>query len=211
MTRLTWGAPAERFYETGVDRGVLYVGNNPGVAWNGLLSVDESPSGGEARPAYLDGIKFRNISSAEEFEATITALSCPKEFGPCEGNTSIQNGLIATQQPRKTFNLSYRTLVGSAADENAGYKIHLVYNALAGPSSVPNASMAGDVSPVNFSWSITTVPPAATGLKPTAHFIVDSRYSLVTPLADLEDILYGTPSVNSRIPTVSELIALFTP
>lgn len=208
MSRITWGAPAERYYETGIDRGVLYV-NGTGVAWNGLLAVNEAPTGGDAKPAYLDGIKFRNISAAEEFEATIDALSYPDEFGPCQGNASIQNGLIATQQPRKKFDLSYRSIVGNALTEEAGYKIHLVYGALAGPSAVANQTIGESVSPLNYSWTITCVPPIEAGFKPTAHFIVDTRVALNSPTADLEDILYGTPSLPPRMPTVSELIAIF--
>lgn len=210
MSRLTWGAAATRYYETGVDRGVLYVGSDPGVAWNGLISVDESPSGAEPKPAYLDGIKFRNISSSEEFEATISAFSSPQEFGVCVGNASIQNGLIATQQPRKKFGLSYRTLVGNPlVGTDLGYKIHLIYNALAGPSSRSSNTVADSAEPIAYSWPVTTLPPALAGYKPTSHYIIDTRYAAPEDVTALEDIIYGDPSFAPRLPTPTELVALF--
>ena len=210
MTRLSWAATGERFYETGVDRGVLYVGLEPGVAWTGLISVSETPTGGEPRPFYQDGIKYLNLAAAEEFAATINAFSAPKEFAPCDGISSVQNGLFATQQPRKAFGLSYRTNIGNDVDgQNHGYKIHLVYNALAGPSERTNATMGAEVQPTTLTWQITTLPPSLTGRKPTAHFVIDSRYALPSLLIDVEDILYGNETSEARLPTVSELVDMF--
>ncbi len=210
MARLNWGVVAERFFETGVDRGVLYTGDGIGVPWNGLTSVNETPTGGDPKPAYIDGRKFRNIASSEEFEATIEAFSAPKEFGPCEGNRSIQNGLIATQQPRQAFSFSYRTLIGNPIEGTEhGYKIHFVYNALASPAQRTNGSIGDSTEASRLSWAITTLPPTMSGLKPTAHFVIDTRYAALNALALVEDILYGSDAGPARIPTVQELIAIF--
>lgn len=210
MTRLVWGVLGERFYEIGIDRGVLYVNENPGVAWSGLISVSESPTGGDAKAFYIDGFKYLNIASAEEFEATLEAFSSPPEFAPCDGVSSIQNGLFATQQPRRPFNLSYRTRVGNGVDgDQHGYKIHLVYNALAAPSQLTHSSMGESVDPTTHSWAITTLPPAATGIRPTAHFVIDSRSTSPELLTTVEDILYGNESVSARLPSVEELMDLF--
>lgn len=210
MARLTWSNFGERFYEVGVDRGVLYI-SGLGVSWSGLASVTESPSGGDAKPYYLDGIKIQNISSAEEFEATIEAFNAPAEFGPCDGTTSIQNGLFATQQPRRPFSLSYRTMIGNDVEGSEhAYKIHLVYNALAAPSGRTNASLGGSVDPVKASWSITTLPPAITAYKPTAHFIIDSRFTSSDLLATVEDMLYGNDAAGPTLPAAQDLITMFT-
>ena len=210
MSRLTWDATGERYFENGVDRGVLYVGATPGVAWTGLVSVAEAPSGGEPRAFHQDGLKYLQVSSKEEYVATISAFTAPKEFGVCDGMASIQNGLFATNQPRKAFGFSYRTRIGNDTEgQEHGYKIHLVYNALAAPTQRSNASLGGDVSPDALSWQITTLPPSLTGRKPTAHFVIDSRYTPAGLLSHIEDILYGTEAQSSRLPFVSELVTLF--
>lgn len=210
MARLDWSAVGERFYETGVDRGVLYVGNIPGVAWTGLTSVSESPTGGDAKAYYIDGVKYLNLSSAEEFEATIEAFASPPEFGPCDGTVSVQNGLFVTQQPRKPFGLSYRTRIGNDIDgTDHGYKIHLIYNALAAPSSRPNNTMGDSTDPISFSWSITTLPPSFTGYKPTAHFLIDSRMTPKETLIEIEDILYGSDASAPRLPFAQEVVDIF--
>ena len=210
MTRLNWDARGERFYETGVSRGVLYVGDNAGVAWTGLISVDEAPTGGEPRAFYQDGVKYLNLSASEEFAATINAFSSPPEFAPCDGVGAIQNGLFATQQRRRAFGLSYRTLIGNDTEGRAkGYKIHLVYNALAAPSQVSRATLSDNVDPTRLSWSVTTLPPSLSGLKPTAHFVIDSRYTPAGLMKHIEDILYGTSEQAPRLPPASEVVALF--
>lgn len=210
MSRLIWSAAGERFFETGVDRGVFYRGDIPGVPWNGLVSVSESPTGAEPKPYYLDGIKILNVAGAEEFEATLEAFSRPLEFGICEGVASVQNGLFAAQQPRQSFGLSYRTRVGNDTEgQEHAYKIHLVYNALAGPSEKANATISDSVEPVTLSWPITTLPPAMTGFKPTAHLIVDSRLTEPELLVEFEDLVYGSNSSNPALPTPNELLALF--
>jgi hypothetical protein len=211
VAKLTWGASGQRFYEFGVDRGVLYAPSQPGVSWIGLISVSESPSGGEPRPFYLDGIKYLNLASAEEYEATLVAFSAPEEFSICEGNISIQNGLIATQQPRKSFGFSYRSMIGNDVDPEVGYKIHLVYNALAGPPQ-RNFNTQGDaIDLATYAWQLTTLPPSITGYRPTAHLVIDTRSADPEVLSDLEDILYGTDLEAPSLPTPDDVIDLFTP
>jgi hypothetical protein len=207
VSRITWDALGERFYELGVDRGVLYTPT--GVAWTGLISVAENPSGGDAKPFYLDGQKYLNFSAAEEFEATIQAFSSPPEFGPCDGNAVVHNGLIATQQRRQSFGLSYRTMIGNPNDAETGYKLHLVYNALAAPSQRNNISMGGSGDPNTYSWDVTTRPPTITGYKPTAHLVIDSRTTDPSVLSDVEDLLYGTISTSASLPDPDDLIAMF--
>ena len=210
MAVLVWGNVGERYYETGVDRGVLFPTLGDGVPWNGLISVTESPSGGEPRPYYLDGFKYLNLATSEEFAATIDAFSAPDEFDKCDGTASIQNGLFITQQKRESFGLSYRTIIANDVDgTDHGYKIHLVYNALAAPSSRSNSTINDSPSPITFSWGITTAPPTISGYKPSAHFVIDSRKTAPSVLLELENILYGDSSSNSRLPEVDELIALF--
>lgn len=210
MARLVWGARTERFYESGVDNGVLYTADSLGVAWSGLISVSETPSGGEAKPYYFDGVKYLNLSAAEEFEAEITAFGRPSEFDACEGVASVNNGLFATQQPRVPFSLSYRTQVGNDVEgPTHAYKIHLVYNALAAPARKENQTRSDSVDPTTMTWAITTLPPEITGYKRTAHFIVDSRYATEEVLTALTDILYGTEAEGARIPDTEELLTIF--
>ena len=210
MTKLSWGTAGKRYYEAGIDRGVLYVDVSNGVAWNGLISVSESASGGEATPYYLDGLKFLNLASAEEYTATIQAFSSPPEFNVCDGVTSIANGLFATHQPRKPFGLCYRTKLGNDVDGiDHGYKIHLVYNALSAPSERSNSTISDSSDPIEFSWEITTTPPLFSAYKPTAHLVIDSRLTSSARLSVIEDILYGTDTLPSRLPSPQELIGIF--
>ncbi len=210
MARLNWASSGERFFETGIDRGVLYLPSQPGVPWIGLVAVSENPNGGEAQPYYIDGIKYANIAVNEDYEATLAALAAPLEFGPCDGTAQIHNGLFATQQPRQPFSLSFRTLVGNDLQgAQHGYKIHLVYNALAEPSQRTNATQNRSSAPMGLSWKLSTLPPAITGYKNTAHLVVDSRYTDPEILAEVEDLLYGTDVTSPTLPTPDELIAIF--
>lgn len=211
MTRLDWSAVGERIYEAGVDQGVLYVGTNPGVPWTGLVSITESPSGVDNKTNYIDGVKYLNRLSGEEFEATIEAYTYPEEFAQCDGSLSVGNGLFAAQQKRRPFGLSYRTMVGN--DTNGldhGYKIHIVYDALAEPSEHANETLSDSSDAFNFSWHITTRPPRVSGIRPTAHFVIDSRKTPEGLLGFLEDILYGNALNIPRLPEVGELIYYFT-
>lgn len=210
MTRVSWNDVGQRFYEAGTDRGVLYLAGQPGVPWNGLIGVDEGSSGGEARPYYLDGYKYLNMAVAEEFTATIKAYTSPREFDSCDGTAAIHHGLFATQQPRKPFGFSYRTLVGNDVDGLAlGYKIHIVYNALASPSSRAYQTIGDTASPTSFGWGVTTVAPQLPGIRPTAHFVIDSRITPPRLMETIEGILYGSMSAEPRLPTADELATLF--
>ncbi len=211
MPKLTWDESGQRFFETGVDRGVLYVAGTDGVAWNGLISVSEGSTGGEAKPYYMDGVKYLNSASSTDFEATIKAFYSPTEFDACDGTASFGTGLFATEQPRKAFGLSYRTRIGNDIDgPDKGYKLHLVYNALAAPSTREYKSMGGGSDAHELAWDITTLPVSLTGRKPTAHIVIDSTKVPVGLLRAIEDILYGTPTSPARMPTGQELISLIT-
>ncbi len=209
MPRLIWNSVGTRFYETGVDRGVLYVEGLPGVAWTGLTSVVEHPTGGSQSAFYIDGVKYLNIPSAEEFEATINAFTYPDEFGQCDGTNRIHSGLFITQQRRKSFGLSYRSKIGTDLNGEFGYKIHIVYNALAAPSDRTNKTLDDSTDPADFSWNITTRPPSTLGYKRTAHIIVDSRLTNPATMAAIEDILYGSESELPRVPSLTELFDVF--
>lgn len=209
MTRIAWGTAGERYFEAGADQGVLYV-NGVGVPWNGLTGVSEDPDGGDPQPYYVDGYKYLNLAAAEEFKATINAFSSPSEFGQCDGTVAIHNGLFATQQPRKSFDMSYRTKVGNdISGIDHGYKIHLVYNALAAPSTRENNTTGDKTDPLGLSWGITTTPPRMDGMRPTAHLVIDSRVTPPNLMSAIEDILYGNDDADPRLPTQDELITLF--
>jgi hypothetical protein len=209
MPKLDWDTVGERFYEQGVDRGVLYIAGQ-GYAWSGLVSVSESLSGGEAKPFYIDGFKYANVAGSEEFGATIEAFSYPPEFALCDGIAQIHNGLSATQQPRKPFDFSYRTRIGNDVDGfDHGYKIHLIYRALAAPSAQKFASLGAKDVPDTRSWSVTTMPPAISGYRPTSHFVIDSRSTPDDTLTTIEELLYGTDTANAVMPTVGALLSLF--
>jgi hypothetical protein len=210
MAVMNWGAAGTRFYETGIDRGVLFPPSGIGVPWSGLTAVKEAPTGGDPKPYYIDGIKFLQIAANEEFNATITAYSAPREFAVCDGTGSLYAGLFATQQPRKQFNFSYRTMVGNDVDgQDHAYKIHLVYNALAKPSNQDNNSLSDSTDPNEFSWEITTVPVNFEGMKPTAHLFIDSRYVDPDVLQALEAMLYGTEFFDPKFPNADDLFNLF--
>ena len=210
MSRVTWGAPSERYFETGVDRGVLYPNSDTAIAWTGLTAVNETTRGGEPRPTYIDGIKIRNLASKEEYEATIEAFAAPREFDLCDGRMEIQKGLIATNQRRKAFGFSYRTRIGNALDgPEHGYKIHLVYNAMAGPSERNHATIGDSTEAETLSWPITTRAPFTSGIRPTAHFVIDTRYTPKGLLAAVENMLYGNDVSEGRLPLISELITMF--
>lgn len=212
MPRLTWDANGERFYETGVDRGVLYVEGQPGVSWNGLKSVSESPSGGETQSYYIDGVKYLAVSGPEEFGASVEAFTYPDEFAQCDGTAVVFSGVYVSQQRRKSFGLSYRTLIGNDVDGTEhGYKIHLIYGALAEPSERSYSSMEDSTDPTAFSWSCSTKPVVVgNGLKPTSHIVVDSRKITPQALQILEARIYGTEAQQAYLPSPAELFELFT-
>lgn len=210
MAQLVWGEIGTRFFEAGIDRGVLYLKDGRAVPWNGLISVSESSSGGEAKPFYADGFKYLNLSSAEEFKANISAYSAPLEFAECDGTRSVGNGLFIHQQPRQSFGLSYRTLVGNDTQGlDFGYKIHLIYNALAAPAERKNVSINNAPEAIELSWDISTLAPRVTGYQPSAHFIIDSTKTPADLMTEIESRLYGTSISNGYLMQPSELLELF--
>ena len=219
MAKIEWDKTGERLYETGVKNGVLYVqegGVYPkGVAWNGLTAVTESPSGAEATPLYADDIKYLNLLSAEEFGATIEAYTYPDEFAECDGSAALADGVMIGQQPRKAFGLCYRTTIGNDTNGNDyGYKLHIIYGALAAPSEKAYATINDSPEAITFSWEVTTTPVNVTGAKPTAYITIDSTKADPAKLAALEDILYGKngePGNEPRLPLPDEIKTLMIP
>lgn len=220
MSKIVWDKTGERLYETGVDRGVLYVQSNgtypKGVAWNGLTAVTESPSGAEATPLYADNIKYLNLMSAEEFGCTIEAYTYPEEFAECDGSAELAAGVTIGQQARKPFGLSYRTKIGNdAAGNEFGYKLHLIYGGLAAPSEKAYASINDSPEAITFSWEVSTTPVSVDGHSPTASITIDSTKVEAPKLAALEEILYGKDGdagvgTEPRLPLPSEIATLFT-
>lgn len=221
MTKLTWDAAGDRLYETGVDHGVLYVrdssGDYPlGVAWNGLTTVTESPSGAEATPLYADNIKYQNLISAEQFGATIEAYTYPDEFAACDGSAVVEGGVFIGQQTRKAFGLAYRTVLGNDIEGNDyGYKLHLVYGATAAPSEKAHATVNDSPEAVTFSWAVTTIPTdvgtiGGVDYKPTAVLTIDSTKVDADGLAALEDALFGTSGADPYLPSPAEVAGFFS-
>lgn len=217
MARLEWDKTGERLFETGVSRGVLYRQDSNGQygvgeAWNGLTAVTESPSGAEANPQYADNIKYLNLFSAEEFGGTIEAYSSPKSFDECDGTAVPVAGVSVGQQSRRPFGLSYQTRVGNDIDgTDFGYKIHLVYGAMASPSEKAYSTINDSPEAMTLSWEFTTTPvDAGNEFKPTASLTIDSTRVDATALKALEDILYGTPGQDPRLPLPNEVIGIFS-
>lgn len=214
MARLVWDQTGQKTYETGVKQGVLYPqgegGAYPkGYAWNGLTGVTESPSGAESNPLYADDIKYLNLISAEEFGATIEAYTYPDEFAECDGSAEIAPGVTIGQQARKTFGMAYKTTFGNDVDGNEhGYKLHLIYGALATPSEKAYATINDSPEAITFSWEVTTTPVAVEGFKPTASLTIDSTKVDKDKLTALEDILYGATETEARLPLPNEVAEL---
>lgn len=233
MAKLVWDQIGEKLYETGVDRGVLYVMNasgayGDGVAWNGLTGVSENPSGADANPIYADNIKYLELRSAEEFGCTIEAYTYPDEFAVCDGSAYAVTGLKLGQQRRTPFGFTYRTRLGNDTQfDDYGYKIHLVYNCTASPSSKSYQTVNDSPEAITFSWEVTAtkVPVVSLGAnnvpvevmdannkpyRPVATLEIDSTKVDATKLAALEAKLYGTDSADAELPTPGEVIALLT-
>ena len=222
MSRLVWDAAGERLYETGLRNGVVYPqaanGTYPkGVAWNGLTSVSESPSGAESSPLYADDIKYVDLRSAEEFGATVEAYTYPEEFAKCDGSAFIADGVRIGQQARSAFGLCYRTVVGNDVKlDGYGYKLHLIYGATVTPSERGYQTINDSPEAITFSWEMTTVPVAVKGFKPTASLEIDSTKVDSTKLKKLENILYGTDAgdgvqaTDPRLPLPDEVASIFS-
>ena len=217
MAALVWDAIGDRFYETGVDRGVLYIPDetgvyDTGVAWNGLTSVTETPSGAEPTAQYADNIKYLNIFSAEEFACTIEAFTYPDEFNQFDGTAQPHPGVTLGQQPRKTFGLSYRTRIGNDLEgDDHGYKIHLVYGCQASPSEKAYNTVNDTPEAITFSWEVATTPAPVTAYKPTSLIVIDSRTVVPADLTAFELIIYGDTAVVPSLPTPDAVIAAFAP
>lgn len=218
--KLVWDKTGEHYYETGVKNGVLYPmsasGAYPkGVAWNGLTAITESPSGAEATALYADDIKYLNLMSNEEFGATVEAYTYPDEFAECDGSASLTEGVYIGQQARKTFGLCYRTTLGNDSKGNDyGYKLHIIYGAMASPSEKAYSTINDSPDAITFSWELSTTPVAVANFKPTASLTIDSTKVDPEKLATLEEILYGkdgtgedhsTGAVDPRLPLPDEI------
>ncbi len=214
MPKLIWDETGKREYETGVDRGVVYPqaegGTYPkGAAWNGLIGVSESPSGAETTPLYANNKKYLNLMSAEEFGATVEAYTYPDEFAECDGSKEIATGVMIGQQTRKVFGMSYRTLQGNdTTGTDHGYKLHLIYGALAAPSEKAYQSVNDTPEAITFSWVLSTTPVDVPGAKPTATLVVDSTKVDAAKLKKLEDMLYGAADTEAKLPLPEEVITL---
>lgn len=214
MAVLTWDGSGQRQYETGVSKGVLYIPTlgvyDNGVAWNGLTTVTEAPSGAEATAQYADNIKYLNLISAEDFGATIEAYTYPAEFAQFDGSASPSAGVVLGQQSRKSFGFSYQTLLGNdLVATDYGFKIHLVYGATAAPTEKAYATVNDSPEAITFSWEVTTIPVAVTGFKPTAILTIDSTKVSAGGLLALTNALYGTAGSAPRLPLPDEVIAMF--
>ena len=216
MSRLTWDNTGERLFETGVKNGVLYPIQTDGkytkgVAWNGLISVTESPSGAEATALYADDIKYVNLLSNEEFGATIEAYTYPDEFAECDGSGTLAEGVLLGQQQRKVFGLCYRTTIGNDVDGNDhGYKLHLVYGCLAAPSEKAYSTINDNPDAITFSWEVTTTPVNVTGFKPTSQITIDSTKVANEKMTAIEALLYGSEEKEPSLPLPDELAAVLS-
>lgn len=224
--KIKWDQTGEHLYETGVNRCVLYPYDSAeadktkayknGVAWNGITSVQESPSGAEATALYADNIKYLNLISKEEFGATVEAYTYPDEFAILDGSAELASGVSIGQQSRGMFGLAYRTEIGNDVNgDDYGYKLHLIYGAKATPSEKSYSTINDSPEAITFSWTLNTTPVEVSGMKPTATVVIDSTKVDATKLAALEVILYGTPAsgqtpaVEGRLPLPDEIADLF--
>ena len=212
MAKLVWDQSGQRFYETGVKNGVLYVQDESGaypkgVAWNGLTAVTESPSGAEATPLYADDIKYLELYSAEEFGATIEAYTYPEEFEVCDGSAEVASGVVIGQQARKAFGLCYKTVIGNDVKGNdLGYKIHLIYGCKAAPSEKAYQTINDSPEAITFSWEVTTTPVNVEGFKPTSTLVIDSTKVDAEKLAAVEAKLFGSASEEAMLPLPDEIV-----
>lgn len=215
MAKLIWDKVGERFYETGVSNCALYVYDDEGqdfgagVAWNGITSITETPSGAEANAIYADNIKYLSLLSAEEFGASIEAYTYPEEFEACDGSAAIAPGVMIGQQARKKFCLAYKTIKGNDVQNDAyGYKLHIIYNCNAAPSERAYATINDSPEAIAFSWEISTTPVAVTGHKPTSILTIDSAKVEAEKLKSVEDALFGGESTEAKILMPDEVLAL---
>lgn len=212
MAKLEWDKTGERLYETGVSNCAIYpqskTGEYPkGVAWNGITAITESPSGAEPTPLYADNIKYLNLMSAEEFGFTIEAYMYPDEFAACNGEGTLAPGVTIGQQKRQTFGLAYKTTLGNDTEGDAhGYKLHLIYGAMAAPSEVSRSTVNDSPEAATMSWECSTTPVTVDKFKPTAHLVINSTAVEETKLKKLEEILFGGAS-EAKLPLPDEVLS----
>lgn len=208
MSTLIWDAVADRFYEAGVSKGVLYNEDGVGVAWNGITSVDENDAN-EVEPIFYDGVKISDVVTIGDFSATLKAFTYPDEFLVCEGIFEDQTGVYITNQPQEQFCLSYQTKIGNPiTGTELGYKIHILYNLTAIPSSKTYETLSLDTEPVEFEWELSSIPEEIENYRPTAYVVIDSRKVNPDILQNVEDVLYGTESTDPHLPTLQSVLAL---
>lgn len=216
MSKLVWDETGKRFYETGVRKAVLYPqgsnGEYPnGYAWSGVTNITEKPTGAEATALYADDIKYLNLISNEDLEASIEAYMYPDEFTECDGSAELVPGVTVIQQKRKSFGLAYQTALGNDTEGyDHGYKIHLIYGCVAAPSEKAHATVNDSPEAMTMSWEIKTTPVSVDGLNPTAGLTIDSTKVNPEKLKKLEDILYGTQDVEPRLPLPNEVKTILT-
>lgn len=214
MSKLVWDQTGSKLFETGIEKAVLFVMKNgayeKGVAWSGVTSVSEKPSGAEDTPLYADNIKYLNLKSNEEFGATIEAYMYPDEWEQCDGSAELATGVTIGQQARSKFALAYVTKIGNDTDLNDhGYKIHIIYNAQAAPSEKQYQTVNDSPEAITFSWEISTTPENVTGFKPTANVVIDSTKVDAGKLKTFEDMLYGSESTESQLMLPDAIMAHF--
>lgn len=219
MAKLIWDADGERWFQMGVSKGVLYVKKEKvdtdgkayenGVVWNGLTAVTDSPDGAEANDLWADNIKYASLRSTEDYGMTIEAYTYPDEWGVCDGSASPATGVSIAQQKRRAFGFCWQTVVGNDSDNEAGYIIHIVWNATANPSERNYETINDSPDAITFSWECDTVPTNVEGYKATAHMEIDSTKADSSKLATLEDMLYGGDSTEATLPTPDDIIKIF--
>lgn len=207
MTALEWDQPGTRFYETGIDRVVLYPPSNTPVVWHGVTRIDEKIVGGDIKSYYRDGVKYIDFPENADYQAILSAFSAPVEFRECDGLLETMRGLVLTQQPRKFFGLSYRTLRTSDTDDS-GYRIHLVYNCLASPSNKDHKTLGDSVDPLQYQWTIDTIPVRSATNKPTAHLVIDTARFSAGQISQIEDLIHGTESTFPTLPAQSVIASI---
>ena len=205
MSKLFWNQTGDRAYQAGIDRGVLYVENSPGVVWNGLTGIEEDFGDTKTESLYVDGLKYRDIQSTDDFQATLKAFTYPDEFLECEGVYDIDNILVDGQIP-KSFGLSYRVKIGNDVNHELGYLIHVIYNLTAIPDAHTYETLTATNQPIEFSWHLTSIPENVSGYRPTAHLVFNTTEMHSLLLLDLEDILYGTETTDPELPSLQELV-----
>lgn len=217
MSKLTWDNTGEKYYETGVQKGVVYpinknTGTYPkGTAWNGLSAVEESPDGGDANDIYADNIKYASIRATENYKGSISAYSYPDEVAILDGTEAVAAGVYIGQQTRGAFGMCYRTEVGNDIGGEY-YVLTLVWGATISPSERSYDTINDSPDAIEFSWDFETDPVAITvsglTLDPSASIDIDSRYADATKLAALETVLYGSDDADARLPLPSEVITM---